>query len=305
MMERSTYCTGERIFTHPDFPLAVMHSQPHTMTRIAQLHSHDFLEFVLVTGGYGIHQTQDGVSPIVQGNVLAIPEGMKHSYSSDDRLCIYNILFNKEILGESWPELARMPGIAAMLERQEILRLPLPEYRKLEELVHSLLQELVNRRTGFRLYSVALLQGFLIELGRQKPESSGEEPPELSEVRQNINAAIDFIGRNYREEISFNRLAYEVKMGRSAFFEKFKLLTGATPLEYQTRYRIEKAKGLLRTTLYPVNQIAQHIGFHDVSYMIRQFRKYEAMTPVHYRESITRETVNHQKDGNGRIWREK
>lgn len=291
MLERCNICTAEDIFDMPDFPLSLKYSRPRAMVNVSRLHSHEFVEFVLVIGGYGIHQVNDDVSPIAQGDVLAIPAQVRHSYASDDRLLICNIMFCPSILGDTWDELRRLTGLKALLEKQNIIHLTFQKYQKLKELVHSLLQELRKRRQGYKIYSLALLQEFLMEVARIEEAAYSQAPSELSEVRQNINAAALYISENYQQDIAFDDLSRKVSMGRSSFFAKFKQLTGLTPLEYQTQYRIEKAKNMLRTTNYPVYQIAQKIGFNDTSYMIKQFKKYEKTTPICYRDSLALEKV--------------
>ncbi|MDD5698545.1 MAG: AraC family transcriptional regulator [Victivallaceae bacterium] len=293
-MKLCKICTREKTFPIQDFPLTIMYSKPGTMVSTAPLHSHEFLEFVLVIGGYGIHQVKDQVSPIAQGDVLAIPELVKHCYTSDDQLCIYNILFSSDILGDTWRELAELPGIKALLKQQTILHLPQQKYQKLEQLVHSLLLEVNNRKKGFKIYSIALLIEFLMEIARHDFKASRNVSSELSEVRQNINDATFYISQNYKSVIFFDQLSRKVKMGRSSFFAKFKQLTGVSPMEYQMQYRIEKAKIMLRTTMAPIYQIAQQVGFNDTSYMIRQFKKYEKVTPAHYREILALKEVEKQ-----------
>jgi YesN/AraC family two-component response regulator len=48
---------------------------------------------------------------------------------------------------------------------------------------------------------------------------------------------------------------------------------------------VTKAKQLLLNSTDPVYKIAMDLGFSDVAYFIKVFRKYEAMTPAKFRQN--------------------
>jgi AraC family transcriptional regulator of arabinose operon/AraC family transcriptional regulator len=66
----------------------------------------------------------------------------------------------------------------------------------------------------------------------------------------------------------------------------FKSTYGITPLQYVNSQRIERARNLLRDTELPVSQVAYRLGFGDVVYFNRLFRKVSGMTPGRFRESV-------------------
>ena len=52
--------------------------------------------------------------------------------------------------------------------------------------------------------------------------------------------------------------------------------------EYITKRKISKAKELLKTKNLSVIQVALAVGYDDVSYFIRIFKKQTGMTPKKY-----------------------
>ena len=52
---------------------------------------------------------------------------------------------------------------------------------------------------------------------------------------------------------------------------------------YITNKKMERAELLLLSTDIPIKQIARDLGYEDLSYFIRLFRKYANKTPQHYR----------------------
>lgn len=63
----------------------------------------------------------------------------------------------------------------------------------------------------------------------------------------------------------------------------FKKKLGMSPVQYLTQLRIEKAKQLLRETDLPVREIGTVIGYPDVNYFNRIFKKYTDVPPAAFR----------------------
>ncbi|GAA0790598.1 hypothetical protein GCM10008910_00430 [Faecalicatena orotica] len=63
----------------------------------------------------------------------------------------------------------------------------------------------------------------------------------------------------------------------------FKKEVGEPITEYLTRYRIEKAKELLKDNTMRLREIAEMVGFNDVSYFSNTFKKVAGMSPTEYR----------------------
>ena len=58
---------------------------------------------------------------------------------------------------------------------------------------------------------------------------------------------------------------------------------GVSPIDYVNYYRIECASHFLTSTDMTIAEIAQHCGYNDSSFFIKQFKKYKGTTPKRYR----------------------
>lgn len=65
----------------------------------------------------------------------------------------------------------------------------------------------------------------------------------------------------------------------------FKQCYGIPPLQYVTELRITRAKNLLRDTDYSVSAIAQMIGYDNLGYFSRIFKKSTGVTALEYRNN--------------------
>ena len=128
-----------------------------------------------------------------------------------------------------------------------------------------------------QLYS---LIGFLID--NAMPESKlGTTIPEFYLMR-----ALDFIDRNYFENITIEDIASSVGITRKTLSTVFSSLTGFSPKDYLIYYRISKAVDLLRDRNLSVEMIASSIGYNDQYYFSKQFKQNVGMTPSACRKTM-------------------
>lgn len=104
---------------------------------------------------------------------------------------------------------------------------------------------------------------------------------ELNRVRP----AIDYIEENYASEISLQNLADICNYSYSHFSKVFIKAFSINPNTYISYTRIRKAEDLLKSTDMNISDIASAVGYNDVSYFIRVFRKLKGISPNKYRKS--------------------
>ncbi|AIQ53226.1 AraC family transcriptional regulator [Paenibacillus sp. FSL R7-0331] len=95
---------------------------------------------------------------------------------------------------------------------------------------------------------------------------------------------IRYLSRNYRKTISFEELARQLNYSQQYISRKCKEQTGLSPLDYVIRFRMEDAMALLAGTRATQQEIASHVGYPDLMYFNRMFKKYAGMTPGQYRK---------------------
>ena len=96
-----------------------------------------------------------------------------------------------------------------------------------------------------------------------------------------------FVAEHYREEIRLGELAIVLHLSPSYLSTRFKQDTGMNFTEYLVRFRIEKAKELLRTTSDSCRRVAESTGYEDYVQFSKIFKKYTGKSPAEYREETT------------------
>ncbi|BDD09935.1 hypothetical protein FUAX_23670 [Fulvitalea axinellae] len=95
--------------------------------------------------------------------------------------------------------------------------------------------------------------------------------------------------RNVSEgEFGVAQLAEAMAMSQSSLYKKVKAESGQTVVELIRNIRLEKAGEMLTVTALPVGEIANAVGFSDVKYFGRCFRKRFGQSPSEYRQERRR-----------------
>ncbi len=98
-----------------------------------------------------------------------------------------------------------------------------------------------------------------------------------------LNSVLSYISKHYRERISTAELAGMCYLSECYFCRFFKNATGYSVVDYINRFRIERASVLLRNTPASITEIAVSVGFGDVNFFSRMFKKYKKKSPSEYR----------------------
>jgi AraC family transcriptional regulator len=85
------------------------------------------------------------------------------------------------------------------------------------------------------------------------------------------------------ENISLSELASEVGLSPYHFARAFKKSVGMAPHQYQIHLRMQLAQSLLASSPLMIGEIAQKVGYNDLSYFTRLFRRRFGVTPRAYR----------------------
>jgi signal transduction histidine kinase/ligand-binding sensor domain-containing protein/DNA-binding response OmpR family regulator len=101
-----------------------------------------------------------------------------------------------------------------------------------------------------------------------------------------LTKAVEVVERMVENsELDVNLFASEMLMGRTAFFQKLKGITGQTPNEFITNIRLKKSmKLLIDEPELSVTDVGYKLGFSSPSYFTKCFREVFGVTPVKYRK---------------------
>jgi len=92
-----------------------------------------------------------------------------------------------------------------------------------------------------------------------------------------------FIEKNIdSDNLSANLVAKELGMSHSVLYKKLKTITGLSLVEYMRDYRLKKAKQLLKTKQFSINEVCYQVGYSDRKYFSKLFKERFGNPPTFY-----------------------
>lgn len=95
-----------------------------------------------------------------------------------------------------------------------------------------------------------------------------------------------YLARNYQKMVSIEIISSYFYLNASYFSFLFHQKTGEKFIDYLNGIRIEKAKEMLLHTDYRIYYIAKSVGYDNVKYFFRVFKKRERIAPEEYRKGF-------------------
>lgn len=89
-----------------------------------------------------------------------------------------------------------------------------------------------------------------------------------------------------KSDISMQNIADFFGMSSRNFSRRFRQATNLSPLQYLQNQRFEQARELLKSSNLSISEIAYRVGYADVSYFTKLFKKLSSTTPKDYRKSV-------------------
>jgi AraC-like DNA-binding protein/mannose-6-phosphate isomerase-like protein (cupin superfamily) len=259
-------------------------------------HSHEFFELAYVAEGSGEHQYNNGnFHSIKPGDVFIIEPDIVHDYrvNKHESAVIYNVLFNPSLLQA---ELDTMSAITSFVDffyveplmRNDLrfntrLTLQAKQQVRMRALLDGLILEQQNKNLGYQIMVKTEMIQLFVFLSRCYQQMDLPVKVQGSD-EQTIHHIHEFIHRHYKQPLTLDQISHISGMSPSVFSVKFKQHTGQTLIEYRNEIRLNVAKEALLNTDSKILNIAQEVGFDDLSFFNKQFKKKLGLSPGKFRK---------------------
>lgn len=117
-----------------------------------------------------------------------------------------------------------------------------------------------------------------------KKYSTWKEPV-MNREKEIVHEFIQLVWMNYIHEHKVSFYTAQLRISFPHFCFVIKKVTGMTPRDIIATVIISDAKVQLRSTRSSIKEIAINLGYHNVSFFDKYFRRYVGMSPLEYRNA--------------------
>lgn len=250
------------------------------------MHWHEDLQFIYVLDGEIEIKTLDTSVRVNKSSGIFINKNVIHLVKKS-LFCHYNSFifpdyFLKFYFGSPGEALVRR-----IVGKDELSICCFPKEAEWSNSILSILfklTDLENRKTEFYSYEVlCLLSALWLEVCRniQIPTENT-----ATVVGTRMQKFLQYISEHYGEDISLDQLAGSANVSKSECLRCFKTSMQTTPYKYLTEYRLSKAAELLKNSDESIGNIAESVGFRQISHFGKCFKEKTGASPRDYRKKI-------------------
>ena len=250
-------------------------------------HLHDFIEFVYILRGKGVHTVDGKVYPVKKGDMLVINYDQTHSIIGGTGEYV-NIFLKPEYLSDN---LANQYNVFALLDLREfsefkntladiknVVSFTETERATVENILVNLETEMREKPQGYSVTTLSWYHLLLIMVFRKMSLQISERFSGISEQ------LLVYIKSHCHEKLEMSEIARLCHYNPAYFSRSFREYTGCSFTEYLKSLRMERACELLTNTFLLVEDICYAVGYTDKTRFFRHFREIYDMTPLLYRK---------------------
>ncbi|KAA0965791.1 helix-turn-helix domain-containing protein [Sporosarcina sp. ANT_H38] len=152
-----------------------------------------------------------------------------------------------------------------------------------ESLLTRYVRLLLVKTFGMEIEAKLILKQLMINLLREAEEKVEQMTCTSNSLLETVREIANYIQQHPGEQHSIGGLAARANLSPRYFSQKFKEIIGHTVRSYIIRSRIERAEHLLRYSGMTVTETACVLGYSDLHFFSRQFKKYTGKNPSEIR----------------------
>jgi AraC family transcriptional activator of pobA len=247
------------------------------------LHRHDFFFILLLQKGNGIHEIDFKEYEVLDNSVFFLRPGQVHQLELNSNCTGYLMEFNEEFYH---PKDKSSSQRFRKASNKNFCLLEITRFDKLSQVSKHISQEYTSKEAGYLDSVKANLEIFFIELVRQSPNPNSISPDASAYVQERFEEFLELLQRH----IITNKVVSDYSNMMSLSLYQLNKITktsiGKTPSDLINEQLILEAKRYLLATPNQIKDIADHLGYEDVSYFIRFFKKNTGHSPEAFRHNL-------------------
>jgi len=256
-------------------------------------HHHEFYHLTYVVSGSGTWRVDGEEFRASAGDCINVPPSIAHNMELDDapgEIIEIKYTISKPAISREIREKERVFRSTELLKE---LAFGIYDYSRLRT---------VDARRASNSFLVSLLYQIAKCTGRADASAENGAFINTETFSPSTRMAVKYIDRNYMNDISLEMVSAATGYSRNYICTVFRKDCGFTVSTYLNYVRIFHAAEMIAYGDYTLQQICTAVGFNDLSYFTKTFRKIVGVPPGQYRQAFpddifTAGDVDNQQEG--------
>ena len=248
---------------------------------VQELHRHDFFFILALKKGTGDHEIDFTSYEVGDNAVFFMRPGQVHQLTLKVGSTGYLIQFKADFYyhhDQVSSQLLRKAGT------RNFYQLDTTRFKKLLSILTYISQEYTGKQEQYQEVIKANLGILLIELVRQNGKSPSNNVNTYTQER--LDELLELLDTHITNHKQASQYADMLNLSLYQLNAITKTSLGKTCSELINEHIVLEAKRYLLATSDQVSQIADHLGYEDVSYFIRFFKKHTGYSPEVFRHNF-------------------
>lgn len=254
-------------------------------THITDFHCHDFISMIYVLSGSCTYHISDTMYQVKKGDMLVFNPGVYHNkimkpgeeilelHTGFGNICLEGLPKNHFIKDTA------CPVISLLDHEQDFLKC-----------CSDIFYEQENKEPGCELMlkiNVMKLLVLYLKATRIKPQLNESSMINFDSFDKAaiVSTLMTFLNENYMRPISLDTISKSIYLSPAYISKVFKDEMGESPINYLIKIRLAKARELLLEGRISIKAVSRTVGYDDVYYFSKLFKKYHNVSPSKIRKS--------------------
>ena len=249
---------------------------------VHELHRHDYFFILALKKGNGIHEIDFTPYKVSDNSIFFLRPGQVHQLNLKLGSTGYLMEFNPNFY---YPNDTASALMLRKASNKNHCQLDIKRVEKLIQILNYIFQEYSDKQEGYQEVIKANLSIFFMEFIRNRGAINSVTNNNDLYQQERTDELLELFRTHISTHKQASQYAEMLNLSSYQLNAITKITLGKNCSELINDYIILESKRFLLATTNQVNQIAYHLGYEDVSYFIRFFKKHTGFSPEAFRNN--------------------
>lgn len=250
---------------------------------IQELHRHDFYYILVLEKGSGSHEIDFKSYEIFDQSIFLMRPGQVHQLNLKAGSTGYLLQFKTDFF---YTQNKLSQELLRKVSHINFCSLNGSGFKRMEAILSYIVKEYNEKQEGYQEVIKSNLSIFFIELVRHRQNKKNTTTDTNQYSQEQLEKFYELLETHITKNKQVSQYADMLHISIYQLNAITKTLLNKTPSELINEHIVLESKRQLLATSNQVNQIADHLGYDDISYFIRFFKKHTDYSPEAFRNNF-------------------